>query len=71
MRYSTKERQEIDVRAWRLHAGMTQQALAEAMGAGIATVTRWDRGGQPSAPMLPRMAEVFGCTIDDLYEGAK
>jgi len=33
-----------------------------------AAVTRWDRGiALPRAAKIPKLADLFGCTIDQLY----
>lgn len=57
------------LRARRKAAGMTLQDVAEAMGCSINAVALWERGGSlPTVDRLPRLAEVLGCTVDELYQ---
>lgn len=49
-------------------AGLTQAEVARVMGVDPAAVARWDTGQLlPRAAKLPRLADLFGCTIDALY----
>ena len=42
--------------------------LARIMGVDQAAVTRWERGlVLPRAAKIPKLADLFGCTIDQLY----
>lgn len=53
---------------YRQRAGLTQQQLADALGVERATVTMWETGRNwPSASLLPKMADLLLCSIDDLY----
>lgn len=53
--------QDWEIKHYRLAAGLTQAALAKALESAPAAVSGWELGKySPSAPMLPRMAEVFG-----------
>lgn len=57
------------LRALRLHAGMSQQGLAEAMGVSRTAVYKWEMGqGQPDIRTLCRLAELFHVTMDELCE---
>ena len=48
--------------------GLTQEALAAALGVPRATVASWEAGfGWPSARILPEIAGALLCSIDDLY----
>ena len=50
-------------------AGMTQAQLAEAIGVERAALGKWEIGANwPSARILPALADVLLCTVDDLYE---
>lgn len=50
-------------------AGMTQAQLAEAIGVERAALGMWEIGASwPSARILPALADVLLCTVDDLYE---
>ena len=54
----------------RKRAGYTQAAFAEALGITRSLLAAWEArdGLWPSARWLPAMADLLGCSIDDLYE---
>lgn len=55
------------LKAARLAAGMTQQNLADALGCKVKDVSRWENGHvEPRALTLKKMAQVLGCSMDDL-----
>ena len=48
--------------------GLTQSGLAKLLGVEQATVAMWEVGtNNPTADKLPKIAEILGCTIDDLF----
>lgn len=50
-------------------AGYTQYSYADALGIDRALVAMYETGrAWPSASRLPAMAELLGCSIDELYE---
>lgn len=50
-------------------AGMTQAQLAEAIDVERAALAMWEIGASwPSARILPCLADVLLCSIDELYE---
>ena len=52
----------------RKRAGMTQAEVAEALGIERATVGMWETGTSwPSARVLPDLAGLLCCSIDELY----
>lgn len=66
----------ISVKKRRLQKGMTQAKLAEAVGVSQGSVALWEAGEiTPRIPTLRKLADLFGCTIDDLLretqEGAE
>ena len=49
-------------------AGMTQAQLAESIGVERAALAMWEIGASwPSARILPALADVLLCTVDELY----
>ena len=52
----------------RRRAGFTVPQLAEKMGCTCSAIYFWEAGRYwPKAECLPRIAEILGCTIDDLF----
>lgn len=48
--------------------GLSQQAVANALGIERATVGMWETGASwPSARILPALADLLCCSIDELY----
>src|SRR3954454_23524609 len=66
--------EQTDVRtqlaAWRVKRGVTQNALAEAVGVSRATYVRVEQGRNPNPPLrlLVNCALALGCELDDLIE---
>lgn len=53
----------------RIKKGLSQQKLAEMMGTTQAAVGLWETGLRtPRAEKLPKLAEILGCNIADLFE---
>ena len=51
----------------RRERGMTQAELAEQMGVTDKAVSKWERDlSMPDTASLPRLAEIFGITLDEL-----
>lgn len=49
-------------------AGLTQFQLSEKLGVNRAALAMWEIGRSwPSAQLLPALAELLSCSIDDLY----
>ena len=58
----------MPIKEYRKAAGMTQVKLAETMGVSQSTVCGWETGAvNPPADALPRLADLFHCTIDALF----
>lgn len=52
----------------RTASGMTQKELAEALGVERGTVSMWEIGKSwPPARLLPALADLLLCSIDELY----
>jgi DNA-binding XRE family transcriptional regulator len=57
-----------NIRLLRKNAGYTQTELAKELGVVQTTVSKWENdNAMPHSKLLPRLAEIFGCEIRDLY----
>lgn len=53
----------------RLKSGKTQIELSEALEVAQSTVAMWETGkAYPRAALLPKIAQVLGCTVDELLQ---
>lgn len=60
------------IRQLRFKAGLTQEQLAEKLGIGPQSVSKWENAvAMPDITALPLLAEIFGVTIDDLFDLTK
>lgn len=56
------------LKAMRRRAGITVAQLAERLSVTRATIYFWEQGRYlPNAGLLPELAEILGCSIDDLF----
>ncbi len=57
------------IKQLRFKAGLTQEQLAEKLGIGAQSVSKWENAAaMPDITTLPILAEVFGVSIDDLFD---
>ena len=57
-----------NIRSLREHQGVTQEQLAAALHIAYQSVSKWETGVTvPDTMMLPRIAQFFGVSIDDLF----
>ena len=57
------------IRQLRYKAGLTQEQLAEKLGVGPQSVSKWETAtSMPDIATLPLLAETFGVSIDDLFD---
>lgn len=57
------------IRQLRYKTSMTQEQLAERLGVSSQAVSKWENSAaMPDISLLPDIAEVFGVTIDDLFD---
>ena len=57
------------IRQLRFKAGLTQEQLSEKLGIGPQSVSKWENAvAMPDISTLPLLAEVFGVSIDDLFD---
>lgn len=62
----------IAIKKLREQKGITQMQLAAALKVSRGSVAMWETGrAYPRAEMLPTIAQLLGCTLDDLYKGEK
>ena len=56
------------IRQLRFKAGLTQEQLADRLGIGAQSVSKWENAvAMPDITTLPLLAEIFGVSIDDLF----
>ncbi len=56
------------IKELRQMAGMTQQQVADSMGVLTSAVSNWESEvALPRARQLPLLAQVLGCSIDELF----
>ncbi|MBO4861204.1 MAG: helix-turn-helix domain-containing protein [Clostridia bacterium] len=57
------------IKALRAKARFTQEQLAEKLGVAPQSVSKWENSvAMPDISLLPKIAEVFGVSIDDLFD---
>ena len=57
------------IRQLRYKAGLTQEQLADKLGIGPQSVSKWENAvSMPDITTLPILAETFGVSIDDLFD---
>ncbi|MBR3381775.1 MAG: helix-turn-helix domain-containing protein [Clostridia bacterium] len=57
------------IKQLRFKAGLTQEQLADKIGIGAQSVSKWENSvAMPDITTLPLIAEVFGVSIDDLFD---
>ena len=57
------------IRQLRFKAGLTQEQLAEKLGIAPQSVSKWENAAaMPDITMLPLLSEVFGVSIDELFD---
>ena len=51
----------------RKKAGLSQAAVGAMLGVAPAAVCQWETGKTtPRSSLLPKIAKIYGCTVDDL-----
>ena len=57
------------IKQLRFKAGLTQEQLADKLGIGAQSVSKWENAvAMPDITLLPLLAEIFGVSIDDLFD---
>lgn len=58
------------IRERRIECGMTQTALAEALGVTPGAISQWESGlTRPTLDKLLRIAQILRCSVDELLQG--
>ena len=56
------------IKSLRIERGITQEALAAAVGVSPQAVSKWERGTTtPDVSLLPELAVFFGVSLDELF----
>lgn len=59
----------IDFKNFRKEASLSQQEIADKLGVSQQCVAKWESGESlPRADKLPQLAEILGCTVDELLK---
>ena len=65
--YQVDRRIMINIKEKRKQANITQSELAASIGVGQSAVAMWETGAShPRVELLPKIASVLNCTVDDL-----
>ena len=57
-----------NIKNFRKKSSLTQEDLAQKLGVTFRAVSKWENGqSAPDIMFLPELAEIFGCTIDELF----
>ncbi|MCQ6559567.1 helix-turn-helix domain-containing protein [Paenibacillus mendelii] len=58
------------IRTLRLERNWTQQEVGDLLGVTAQAVSKWETGqATPDITLLPKLSELFSCSIDSLYYG--
>lgn len=61
----------LNIQTLRKERGMTQEALAAKLGVSAQAVSKWENGSYPDGDLLPKIADLFGVSIDYLFGRAE
>ena len=57
-----------NIKLLRERCRISQCAVARELGVSPQAVSKWECGeSMPSSSLLPKLANIFGCTIDELF----
>lgn len=57
----------LKIKALRVKAEITQEELAKAVKVSTQAVSKWECGGYPDIELIPKIAEYFNVTTDELF----
>ena len=67
-----KENFAIKLRELRKASGMTQEQLAAEFGVSVQAVSKWETAASyPDIELMPRIADLFGVSLDELLRDVK
>lgn len=62
----------MSIKKFRIENKFTQFSLAKELGVSQSAVAKWENGVTvPRMNILQKLADLFGCTIDDLVRGGE
>jgi transcriptional regulator with XRE-family HTH domain len=57
----------VAIASMRKRTGLSQETLADLLSVSPQAVSKWENGRSlPAVPLLPALAQIFSCSIDDL-----
>ena len=60
----------MDIRSRRMSLNMTQSDLALVLGVSRSALAMWETGKSlPRAELLPKIAQILNCSVDELLRG--
>lgn len=60
------------IKELRKRKGISQRTLAHELNIGQTAVSMWENGTNfPKAEMLPKLAKILNCSIDELFDKAE
>ena len=60
----------MDIRSRRMSLNMTQSDLAIVLGVSRSALAMWETGKSlPRAELLPKIAQILNCSVDELLRG--
>ena len=60
----------MDIRSRRMSLNMTQSELSGVLGVSRSALAMWETGKSlPRAELLPKIAQILNCSVDELLRG--
>ena len=60
----------MDIKSKRMSINMTQNELSAQVGVSRSALAMWETGkAYPRAELLPKLAQILNCTVDELLQG--
>ena len=59
----------VNILKFRKKKGLSQADLAKQLGVTFQAVSKWETArSAPDISLLPKMADIFGCTLDEIFK---